>query len=306
MKIVIGIDLGGTEIKFGKFNQNLDLLSKLSIKTNTTNNGISIINDIIHTIKKIIENDELLGIGIGVPGPVDNDIVLGAQNLGWKETNLKKILEEEFNGVKCKILNDANSACLGEMVKGSAMEFGTFIFVTLGTGIGGGIVINHKLISGNNGSAGEIGHLKVESGDKRLCTCGLYDCVEQYSSATGILKTAKEMIKKDSMLYNFDNLTCKDVFDCAKANDKISLDVINDATKHLAIALSYVADILNPEAFIIGGGVSKAGSFLLERIENNFSKLAFPHVRNVKFKLATLGNDAGIYGSAYFALEEIK
>lgn len=304
MKCTFGIDIGGTEIKIGKFYEG-NLVLKTSIKTNRNYNGINIFSDIHKKISELLDGDQLEGIGVGVPGPVVKGIVLGAKNLGWKDYNAKEELLKYFPGIEVAILNDANAAAVGEMVKGGARKYKSFLFVTIGTGIGGGIVVDEQLIEGDTGSAGEIGHIRVGFDNERLCSCGLYDCVEQYSSATGIVKTAKNFsIDQDTKLNEIE-ITAKDIFDFAKIGDVVSLRAVDNMIEKLATALAAITNTINPEAIVIGGGVSKAGDFLVNRLEKRFNELCFFSVKGTDFVLAELGNDAGIYGTNYMVRKMI-
>jgi glucokinase len=306
MKCIMGIDIGGTDIKFGKF-INQELVAKSQIKTNKTDHGIRIMSEVFREVDAMVGNDELIAIGIGVPGPVVNGVVLGAQNLGWKERHIKDEVLAVYPNIACTVLNDANAATLGEMAFGGGAKYHDFVFITLGTGIGGGIVIDHQLVEGSTGSCGEVGHLRVDFHNRRKCTCGLYDCVEQYASATGIVRTAVELkVGRETKLDDYPVLTSKIIFDLAKEGDQVAMDAVDEMIEKLATALSQIANTINPEAFVIGGGVSKAGAFLLDKLEKRFKELAFFSVRNVHFELAQLGNDAGIFGNMYRVSRELN
>lgn len=297
MKCIFGVDLGGTNIKIGKFIDN-KLIKKISIVTDTSCSGKNIIKDICLSINENLENDELIGIGIGVPGPAKSGKVYGAQNLGWKEVNVKEEISSYFPNILIEVVNDANAALFGEYYCGSAKGYPNVVMLTLGTGLGGGIIIDGKIYEGSNGSSGEVGHISlVENG--RSCTCGLNGCLEQYVSAVGVLKTAYEMRINKTTLLNKDNLTCKDVFDFAKIGDKVALDVVSDMSEKLARGAASVCNTLNPDLLLIGGGVSKAGDFLLNKVKEKFKKYAFYSIKDTKIALASLGNDAGTYGSFY-------
>lgn len=297
MKYTFGVDIGGTEVKLGKFD-GVNLIKKYNIKTNSEDNGKYIIKQICDFISEKIGEDELVGIGMGVPGPVRDGFVFVAPNLGWKDYDVKKEILSYFPNIKVYIGNDANMAALGEKARGGAMEFDSYVFVTLGTGVGGGVVLNGNLVEGAFGGAGEIGHSNVEE-NGRLCTCGLRGCIERYSSATGIVETANiKRVGRNTRL-NDEKVTSKLVFDLAKENDEVAVEVVEYSMNLLAITLSQISTVLNPEAFIIGGGVSNAGTYLLDILEKKFMEKAFNPQKNTKFRLATLGNDAGIYGCAY-------
>ncbi len=287
MNISIGIDVGGTNIKIGLFNEN-KLLEKYSIVTDVSTSE-SVINQIIEEVKKISIKYVVNKVGIGIPGPVVKGVVLGAQNINWfRKVELKKILEDKFKNINVEVYNDANAAALGEFRFGSGKEYKSIVFVTLGTGIGGGIIIDNFLIEGATGSAGEIGHLKIINENMRKCTCGLEGCFEQYASATGIVKTAEEVMGK--------TLRCKDIFDMALEGNNEAQRVIDITIDYLSTGLALICNTINPECVIIGGGVSAGLSPYIEKIKEEFNKKAFYSVRNTDIKLAAMLNDAGIYG----------
>ena len=305
-KYSIGIDIGGTTVKLGLFNNEGELLYKWEIETRKIENGKYILPDITQSINNILEErniskDEVLGIGVGVPGPIKDDgTVLGCVNLGWSVFNVSTELEKLLN-VPVRVANDANIAALGEMYKGGGKGYENMIMVTLGTGVGGGVIINNRVIAGATGAGGEIGHINVNPHEKVSCNCGRKGCLEQYTSATGIVRLANEILEReicDSKLRYIENITAKDVFDLAKENDELSLKVVEKFSAILGRALSNIACICNPEVFVIGGGVSNAGDILLNNIKKHYLESAFYATSNTEFKLATLGNDAGIFGGA--------
>ncbi|NOW87165.1 glucokinase [Clostridium beijerinckii] len=310
-KYIFGVDIGGTTVKLGLFETEGTLLEKWEIKTRKEEKGKYIIKDIVETIEnKLNENNisktEVLGIGIGVPGPVKEDgTVLKCVNLGWKVFN---IVDQVNKLVKLpiKAANDANVAALGEMWRGGGKGYKNAVMVTLGTGVGSGIIVDGKIISGSNGAGGEIGHIKVSDNETECCGCGNKGCLEQYASATGIVSLANKALKNTktkSDLKNFGNLSAKDIFDSAKAGDELALELVDDFGNRLGKALANIACVIDPEIFVIGGGVSKNGSFLIESITKYFKENAFHISRNTKFELAKLGNDAGIYGAARLICE---
>lgn len=311
MKCIFGVDIGGTNIKFGKFIDD-ELVLSFQVKTNSNSNDPikPIVRQIVSTILMNLDgDDELFGVGVGVPGPVVDGIVLGAQNIYWEIVEFRKYLDEEFKlnnypNLKLVILNDANAATLGEWHYGNGHNCPNMVFVTLGTGIGGGIIVNGKLLEGVKGSAGEIGHIKIFPFEGRKCSCGLQGCLEQYASATGIAKTAYGMIKNgETVLSEKKHINAKDVFDAAKEGDKIALDVVDKTAYYLAIGLASVANTLNPNKIILGGGVSKAGEILLNNVNKYFKDLAFYSITETEIELATLFNEAGIYGCLYAVKE---
>lgn len=310
-KYSLGIDIGGTTVKLGLFDLDGKLLYKWEIETRKIENGRYILSDIAKSIDEILEDkkinkDEVIGVGVGVPGPVkENKIVLGCVNLGWPVFNVSAELEKLLN-LPVKVANDANIAALGEMYKGGGKGYENMIMVTLGTGVGGGVIIDGKVIAGFSGAGGEIGHINVNPHEKISCNCGRKGCLEQYASATGITRLAKEILAKescDSKLRNIEEITAKDIFDLAKENDKLCIKIIDKFSNILGRALSNIACICNPQVFVIGGGVSKAGDMLLDNIKKYYLENAFHATVDTQFKLATLGNDAGIFGGAKLAKE---
>ncbi len=305
MKKIFGVDIGGTTVKIGYFNEDGTLISKCEITSRKEDNGKYILSDICGKLDEILKNDNLSrsdckGIGVGLPGPVTSDgRILGCVNLGWGIFNIEEKLSEMFSGVFVKAGNDANLAALGEQKFGGGKGYNTLVMVTLGTGVGGGVIIDGNILAGTNGAAGELGHITVEPNEVDTCGCGKHGCLEQYSSASGIVRLAKKALQseKETLLNGIDDITAKDVMDLAKSGDELCLEVINKLGKYLGMALAATASVINPDCMIIGGGVSKAGDFLINIIEDNFSKQVFTPCKNVEFRLAKLGNDAGIYGA---------
>lgn len=303
-KYLIGVDVGGTSIKIGKFDLAGELLEKWSIKTNKENHGEYILKDIADSIKSSIPLKQIKGIGIGVPGPVTHNIVISCVNLGWQRKNL----EEEFhkllddNDIIVKAGNDATLATAGEMYKGVAKGYRTVAMFTLGTGVGGGLILEDTLVEGINGVAGELGHTIVDFKHNYHCNCGKRGCLETVASATGIVKLAKENLKNSttrSPLRRFQNFSAKKVFDYAKQGDYISKITIDEAMKYLAFAMANITLSINPEIIVVGGGVSNAGDILIESIEKHYYDMVKPFISHTNFAIATLGNDAGIYGCCY-------
>ena len=293
-KYAFGVDIGGTTCKIGFFDTNGTLLDKWEIKTNTENNGESILSDVAKAVdnklaQEAISKDDVQGIGIGVPG-----VVNVAEELG------------NLTGLKIKVGNDANVAALGEMWQGGAKGSKDVIMVTLGTGVGGGIIVDGKVVAGFNGAGGEIGHITVNNDEIEACNCGQYGCLEQYTSATGIVRLAKRKLAKsteETSIREIPNLTAKDVFDAAKAGDAIAIGLVDEVCEILGSTLSNIACVVNPEIIVIGGGVSKAGDILLDNIKKHFVETSFMACRETKFALAGLGNDAGMYGCVEMLLD---
>ena len=305
-KYIFGVDLGGTTVKMGLFLSSGELLHTWEIPTRTEKGGKYILGDIADSVietlrEREISKDDVEGIGIGVPGPVGADgTVFKCVNLGWGVFNVADRLQE-LTGLKVKAGNDANVAARGEMWQGGGKGCHSIVMITLGTGIGGGIILNGEILSGTNGAAGEVGHIPVWDDETEMCGCGKRGCLEQYGSATGIVRVAKRYLKahdEPSILRQYDDFTAKEVCDAAKENDAIAIEILDLVGKTLGKALACISCVVNTEAFVIGGGVSRAGSVLLDPIEKYFKEYAFHASRDTEFKLATLGNNAGIYGGA--------
>lgn len=306
-----GVDIGGTAIKIGLFSAEGVLLDKWIIDTKKTDKGKDVLKDVADFIElkgkeKKLKKEQILGIGVGIPGPVkDNGDVLELPNLGTGYFNIEKEMSL-MTGYKTKAGNDANVAALGEQWKGSGKGFMSMVMVTLGTGVGGGVIHNGNIIAGSGGAGGEIGHIPVNLHEEETCGCGKRGCLEQYASATGIVRLAKQAIKKsqfNSKLSREENITSKIVFDLAKQGDALALEVVNEACRYLGVALAQVAQVVDPEAFVIGGGVSKAGDILTRHILKYYVPNVMDSLKDRSFVIASLGNDAGIYGSARLILQ---
>lgn len=313
----VGVDLGGTTIKMAFVNVYGEIIHKWEIPTNTNENGKYITTDIAKSIdRKLSElaepKDKLHAIGIGAPGPVNsaNGSIYEAVNLGWTDYPLKDRLEVE-TGLPVIVDNDANLAAVGEMWKGAGDGSKELICVTLGTGVGGGIISNGEVVVGVNGAGGEIGHITVEPINGSQCNCGKKGCLETIASATGIVRLAKEAIAKNgeselAIKAEQEGLSAKLVFDLAKEGEPVASSVINYISAQLGLTLANLANALNPEKIILGGGVSKAGEHLVQSITSHFLPYLFPRAqKGVKLELATLGNDAGVIGAAYIAKTKI-
>lgn len=311
MKYGFGIDLGGTTVKIAYFDQLGTMLDKWEIPTVTDGGGAQILPDIAASIRgyleqKKIADEDILGLGIGVPGPVNSKgVVNKCINLGWGVFNIAQALSE-LTGFPVKAGNDANVAALGEYWKGGGQGCENMVFVTLGTGVGGGIVVEGRLLHGAHGSGSEIGHLVLERSETEPCNCGKRGCVEQYCSATGVVRLAKRYLAKHdtpSSLRSLSAMTCKDVFDAGKARDEAALAILDQFYRYMGEFLGNVCSTVDPEVVVIGGGVSKAGSMLLEGVQPYFHQAVFHAASEVRFALASLGNDAGAYGAFKLALD---
>ena len=307
MKYCFGIDIGGTTVKMGLFQEDGELLDKWEIKTRTENQGEAILPDIAQAVKakmaeKKLVKEQIIGLGMGLPAPVNEDgIVQNTANLGWGYKEVTRELEELLDGMKVIPGNDANVAALGEMWKGGGRGYDSIVMVTLGTGVGGGVILQGKILTGCKGAGGEIGHMKVNMDETRVCGCGNKGCLEQYASATGIVNMAKENVPEGSYLAD-KKVTAKAVFDGAKEGDAYCMEVVEKFGRYLGVALSNVAHVVDPEAFVIGGGVSAAGQILLDVVEKYYNENSMFALKNKSFHLAELGNDAGIYGAVRMVL----
>lgn len=309
-KVLFGVDLGGTTVKMGLFDPEGTVLEKWEIVTRTEDGGKNILPDIAASVKdkmaeKSISKEDVIGVGIGVPGPVDSSgVIYKAANLGWGIFSIKNELMSLLDGINVEAGNDANVAALGEMWKGGGQGYSNMVAVTLGTGVGGGIIVDGKILTGSTGAGGEIGHIHVEDNETDVCGCGNCGCLEQFVSATGVVRLANKALAASdtpSALRGI-NVTAKDVWDAVKAGDVIAVDIANQYGEYLGKALASIACVVNPEIFVIGGGVSKAGEVLIDYLKPHYVKHVFHGSREVKFALATLGNDAGIYGAAKLVL----
>ena len=312
MKYGFGIDLGGTTVKLAFFNEAGTMLNKWEIPTVTAGGGKQILPDIAASIRNHLSKvgvayEDVLGVGIGVPGPVNHEgVVNKCVNLGWGVFNIQDELGA-LCGFPVKAGNDANVAALGEYWKGGGQGCENMIFATLGTGVGGGIVQDGKLIHGVHGCGGEIGHMVINKHETvSRCGCGKYGCVEQYCSATGVVRLAERALaasEKPSVLRDIFPLTCKDVFDSANHGDALAAEILEQVYDYLGEFLANLCAVLDPEAVVLGGGVSKAGLPLLDGARRYYNKYAFHGTKDVRFELASLGNDAGAYGAFKMALD---
>ena len=332
MQYCFGIDIGGTSVKIGLLDRKGNLLKKWEIHSRTEQEGAEILPDISESLSGFLKEEnidlqQVLGMGIGVPAPVRADgIVENTVNLGWKYKEVKKEMEQR-TGIRTVVGNDANLAALGEMWKGAGNQEKNLLMVTLGTGVGGGLIVDGVPATGANGAAGEIGHICMNPLEKETCGCGNHGCLEQYASATGIARLARRKLEaddRDSVLRkkgfaenkgkvgeNHDvpdrseRITAKDVFDGVKAGDALCVEIAEEFGHYLGIGLSMVTAVTDPSVVVIGGGVSKAGDVLLDYIRGPYREHAFQKAKNVRFAIASLGNDAGIYGAAKLMLQEL-
>ena len=303
-----GIDLGGTTAKIGLFTTTGDLLEKWEVPTDTSDQGARILPNLAAAVQdKMVQRslrpDQIEGVGLGVPGPVQDSSVVAivCANLGgWGDCDAGAQLSQLLGGLRVQVGNDANVAALGEIWMGAAKGCRSAVMVTLGTGVGGGVVADGKLIEGAHGAGGEIGHITVNPQEPAQCGCGKHGCLEQYSSATGVVRCMNKLLEQNPDVpctLRGRDFAAKDVFDAARSGDKLAQQEVEDMTLTLALALGNIAAITDPEMFLVGGGVARAGDVLLEPLSRHYQANAFLSCRNTPIRLASLGNDAGIYGA---------
>lgn len=308
-KYCFGIDVGGTTVKCGLFEESGTLIEKWEIPTRTENGGENVLPDIAATVMskmavKKLTKDDVIGVGVGIPGPVMRGVVPVAVNLHWGEKNVEYELGNLLD-MKVRAGNDANVAALGEQWKGGGEGKDSVIMITLGTGVGGGIIVDGKIVEGAHGAGGEIGHMHVEDSITDPCGCGNCGCLEQVASATGIVRLAKEELAKNPVLPSAlrdTEVTSKAVFDAYKEGDAMASTIVNRFAKYLGTAIASIATVTDPEVIVIGGGVSKAGECLTDIVGNYYRARAFSACRHTMIVLAKLGNDAGMYGAARLVL----
>lgn len=310
-QLCAGIDIGGTSVKFGLFTPDGNLIQKWSIPTRTEANGCHILEDIACSLKETLHGlglslKNLTGAGMGIPGLVlPGGYVEICANLGWKSLNPQEILSGLLDGLPVRCENDANVAALGEVWQGGGRKYQDMVMITLGTGIGGGVILGGKIRSGKEGLCGELGHIHIIEEETESCGCGGIGCLEQAASATGIVRTANRLLNasnRPSLLRGKETVTAKDVIDAAKAGDAISTEALDRGCRYLGWVMSAVTMTIEPEAYVIGGGLSAAGTFLTDKIRH-YHEAFTPLIREkIPVLLAELGNDAGIYGAARLIL----
>lgn len=312
MRYCFGVDVGGTSVKIGLFTVEGNILDKWEIKTRRENDGEAILPDIAASLsdkiqEKGLNKDEIEGIGIGIPAPVTGDgIVKNTANLGWGYKEVNRELRE-LTGLDVQAGNDANLAALGEMWLGAGQGQKNMIMVTLGTGVGGGAIVDGRPMVGANGASAEIGHVCVNYHEKKKCGCGKTGCLEQYASATGIARLARMRLAWDdtpSLLRGQEKLDAKAVFDAMKEGDAVADEIVDQFSAYLGHGLANVAIIVDPALIVIGGGVSKAGDIMIPYIKKYFLEKAFFANRETEFVMAKLDNDAGICGAAKLIIDK--
>ena len=310
MKYLYGIDIGGTTVKMGLFGEDGTLKEKWEIKTRTEENGKNILPDIAqavndHSKANGFDKEDVIGLGVGVPGAVlEFSKVNECVNLGWGSVDVAGELSK-LTGCKVKATNDANAAALGEIWMGAAADYNSAVMITLGTGVGGGIIVDGKIVTGHHGAGGEIGHANVDHHETESCNCGNRGCLEQYASATGIVRMAKKELAasgENSVLRDAGEISAKAVLDAFKENDPVAVATMEKVGEQLVGALAIICCVTDPETIVIGGGVSKAGQSLIDCIRKYYREYAFESCKDTPIVIATLGNDAGIYGAAKMVL----
>lgn len=310
--MIFGVDIGGTNIKIGRFDSDGELLEKWLVKTDLSDCGKKIVPLVAECIEKNIvqaglEKKDVKGIGMGIPGPVDlNGYVKKCVNLNWNDFNPVEELRNFFPDCVIRAGNDANVASLGEYCKGAGKDASSMMMVTLGTGVGGGVIIDGKIIIGAHGIAGEIGHIAVTEMEEK-CNCGNRGCIDQCASATGIVKTAKKILEEceePSRLRELAVLTSKDVCGLAKEKDALAVQCIERCMYPLGKGLAYFSHAFDPEVYVIGGGVSLAGDIIIEAVRKGYEDNLFLLRKGADIRLAELGNDAGIIGACALAAKE--
>jgi len=310
-KLYFGVDIGGTAIKFGAFTEDGNLLRKWEIPTDKAEHGTRILPSVAGEILRFAENTEhVLAVGMGIPGPVQHGgFVRRCVNLGWGNVNPARELAALLGGVPVFAANDANMAAMGEYWKGGGQGARSLVFMTLGTGVGGGIILDGRMDFGAGGLGGEIGHMIVDPTETLPCNCGQYGCLDQIASATGIVRCTKRMLEQaqdDSALRKLDSITAKDVLDAAKAGDPLAAAAFDRCMYYLGKSMAMLTNILDPEVYIIGGGVSKAGDYLTQTVKKHFDAMSTLSEQKADIVLAKLGNDAGIYGAAKLAMDSAR
>ncbi len=309
--LYFGVDIGGTATKIGAFDQRGTLLSKWEIKTDTSENGSLILPNVAEEILHYARNlSRVIAIGVGIPGPVQRGgYVKRCVNLGWGDFNPARELAAILRGVPVFAGNDANMAAMGEYWQGSGKDAENLVFITLGTGVGGGIILDGSMVFGMSGLGGEIGHVVVNPDETTPCNCGQYGCLDQTASATGIVRAAKRLLDESaeaSSLRALETITARDVVDAARHGDALAEKAFDRCMYFLGKSMAMLTNILDPDVYIIGGGVSKAGDYLVDTVKKHYEALATLSEHRADIVLAKLGNDAGIYGAAKLAMDSAR
>lgn len=314
-KYLFGIDIGGTTVKIGLFSPDSSLTNKWEIPTRTEKKGEFILLDIVKSIEKELFAKgfgwvNIAGIGIAVPGPViENQFVTRCVNLGWEHVDVAAEMQKLTGVPNITVVNDAKAAALGEWWKGGHENCGSAVMITLGTGIGGGVIVNGQIVNGAFGGAGELSHFPLVPEETEPCACGKYGHLQQYASAEGLVHQFHKKMRignKFSKLSNYKNLTAKDIIDAARGGDSLAKEVFDDAVRKIAQTMAMVTSVIDPDLFLIGGGMSKAGNFLIDAIRKEYRRFALFISENTRIEQAVLGNDAGIYGAVKCVMDNIS
>ncbi len=313
MKLIFGVDIGGTRIKIGRFTEDGKLLEKWSVKTDLSDHGAHIVPLVAEKIQahrkaRGISEEKVLGIGMGIPGPVaPGGFVEKCVNLHWNAFNPVTELARFFPNHQIRAENDANVASLGEYFQGAGRNVSSMMMVTLGTGVGGGVILDGRILVGAHGIAGEIGHIAADPTQEEICNCGNRGCIDQCASATGIVRKAEKLlasVDQPSALRDFETLTAKEICDCAKEKDPLAIRVIEECMYPLGVGLAYFSHAFDPEMYVIGGGVSLAGEVIIKAVQKGYQEQFFLTKKKADIRLAELGNDAGITGACALIAKE--
>ena len=305
----VGVDIGGTGIQAGVVNSNGEIIFRKECITRVNEGFETIVDDINKLVNELLSENNLdikqiKSIGFCVPGFINKKGLVTCVNLGWKEVNFIEVIKNKFPEVNVYAENDATVAAVAEAKFGSMKNKDVAVMYTLGTGVGGGVIVDSKVVAGVHGAGGEIGHISVVLEDGNQCNCGKKGCLETVASATGIVRETEKYLAacdEASSLRELAKIEAKDVFDAAKAGDAVGVKMVNQLGRYIGLAAANLAVTTDPQKIIIGGGVSKAGDILIDTIEKHYKEFAFATVRDTQFVLAELGNDAGFVGSAYLA-----
>lgn len=311
MRYGFGVDIGGTTVKIAWYEENGKMLQEWEIPTVRENNGARILPDVAASLNDFLDKNgvdrrSVIGIGVGVPGPVNSKSVVNrCVNLGWGIVDIAQELTA-LTGLPVKAGNDANVAALGEYWLGSGRDYDSMVMATLGTGVGGGIVVDGHMLHGAHGCGGEIGHIVMNRDETEVCGCGKRGCAEQYCSATGVARLARIRLAEDdapSSLRLLEKLEARDIFDAGKQGDAVANEILERYYEYLGEFLAIICTTVDPEVIVLGGGVCKAGQVLLDGIRRYYVKYAFHATTGVKFAIAQLGNSAGTCGAFKLALD---
>ena len=313
MKYCFGVDIGGTSVKIGLVSDTGVLLARWEIPTKSGGDPMPLLQDVRASLEQCmaergLAREDILGIGMAAPGPVTADGVLhGCVNIGWGDVALAAMAQEVIGIHPVLIGNDARVAALGEAIYGAGEGAKSMLMVTLGTGVGGGVVLEGRILTGESGVAGEIGHMTIDPYETEKCNCGKHGCLEQYTSATGMVRVAERFLRErgEPSVLRDQPLSAKMLWDAAKAGDALANEIVDFSCDRLGMALANAMYLVDTERIVLGGGVCAAGEFLLEKVRAAYRRQVFAHSRNKSVALAKLSNDAGIQGAAALVLHGV-